>query len=401
MGFGVIEGKNEVKRFDIGTSALEVGSSEALEDVTVIGDRFSVGDLGNHLAMIHILPGSPTNQNGYTLQLYNVTAGSVADSETREYADGGMQVFLFTFNVTNTADLYEIRIVISGGYGNTFKINLSPLVFKMAIMPMNAASSGAVSGSGTAGYITKWTAAGVIGNSSITDNGTTVAVNTSLSVTATQTRLGVASSLAGSLVYANATNANTVTLQSGVTSASYVLTLPLAQGGASQVLTNDGTGVLSWSTPATGTVGGTGSANTLAKFTAASTIGNSTITDDGTTVTVNTSLSVTATQARLGVASSLTGSLVYANATNANTVTLQSGVTSASYVLTLPLAQGGASQVLTNDGTGVLSWSTPTTGMVGGTGSANTLAKFTAASTIGNSAIRRGLMQHRAASESR
>src|SRR5258708_24173033 len=50
------------------------------------------------------------------------------------------------------------------------------------------------------------------------------------------------------------------------------------------------------------------------------------------------------------------GSLVYSNSTNANTLTFNSGVTSATYALTLPVAQGAANTALTNDGTGVLTW---------------------------------------------
>jgi len=59
----------------------------------------------------------------------------------------------------------------------------------------------------------------------------------------------------------------------------------------------------------------------------------------------------------LGTASSATGQLVYQNSTNANTVTLQSGATSGSYTMTLPLAIAGAGEVLTDAaGNGVLSW---------------------------------------------
>lgn len=57
-----------------------------------------------------------------------------------------------------------------------------------------------------------------------------------------------------------------------------------------------------------------------------------------------------------GVASTTNGTLVFKNSTNANTLTINSGVTSASHSWTLPLAQGAASTMLTNDGSGVLSW---------------------------------------------
>jgi hypothetical protein len=60
----------------------------------------------------------------------------------------------------------------------------------------------------------------------------------------------------------------------------------------------------------------------------------------------------------IGNSSSTTGSLFFYNATNSNTVTINSGVSTVSYGLTLPLAQSAASKtsILTNDGTGQLSW---------------------------------------------
>ena len=59
--------------------------------------------------------------------------------------------------------------------------------------------------------------------------------------------LGTASSAAGAVIYKNATNANTVTIQSGVTSASYTLTLPTAVAAVTgYVLSSTDAGVLSW-----------------------------------------------------------------------------------------------------------------------------------------------------------
>lgn len=62
--------------------------------------------------------------------------------------------------------------------------------------------------------------------------------------------------------------------------------------------------------------------------------------------------------ARFGLASTTTGSLIFNNSSNANTITIQSGVTSSTHALTLPTAQGAANTVLTNDGSGNTSWNT-------------------------------------------
>lgn len=84
-----------------------------------------------------------------------------------------------------------------------------------------------------------------------TIGGTTPAVGTFTTGTfgsASSLTLGTASSAVGGLIFKNSTNANTVTWQSGATSGTYALTLPLAVAGAGEVLTDAaGDGVLSWS----------------------------------------------------------------------------------------------------------------------------------------------------------
>jgi hypothetical protein len=61
--------------------------------------------------------------------------------------------------------------------------------------------------------------------------------------------------------------------------------------------------------------------------------------------------------ARFGLASTTSGSLIFNNSSNTNTLTLQTGTTSSSYTITLPAAQGAANTTLVNNGSGVLSWS--------------------------------------------
>ncbi len=63
---------------------------------------------------------------------------------------------------------------------------------------------------------------------------------------------------------------------------------------------------------------------------------------------------------RIGKASSATSELQFANASNSNIVSIKASTsTSGSYTLTLPVDDGTANQVLKTDGSGVLSWTTP------------------------------------------
>jgi hypothetical protein len=58
----------------------------------------------------------------------------------------------------------------------------------------------------------------------------------------------------------------------------------------------------------------------------------------------------------LGGASAANGSLLFYNSGNTNTVTIQSGTTATSYSMTLPTAQATSGDVLQNNGSGILSW---------------------------------------------
>ena len=120
-----------------------------------------------------------------------------------------------------------------------------------------------VTGTGLSGAIPKFTTTGsTIGSSIIYDNGTQIGINT-LSPTFTLDVNGT-SRVSGVL-----------TLSSTISNGTYTYTLPSATG----------TLALTSAIPAN-PVGGTGTTNYLPKFTGASTIGNSAITDDGTTVTL-------------------------------------------------------------------------------------------------------------------
>jgi hypothetical protein len=143
---------------------------------------------------------------------------------------------------------------------------------------------------------------------------------------------------------------------------------------------------------------GTGSVNTIPKFTASGTIGDSSLIDNGSTLTVGTlatpvdidltgdltlfggsistavsplnitsntaiqgtlSISSDATiqggELTLGIANTQTGSIVVNSFSTSNTVTLQAGATSSSYALTLPTSLGSSGDCLVDtNGSGAL-----------------------------------------------
>ncbi len=180
--------------------------------------------------------------------------------------------------------------------------------------------------------------------------------------------IGVAGTTAGVLNLANGTNTNISSLQAvaptGTGTAAY--SLPSIAGGASDTvcllsLANcTGTG---------GSISGTGTSGKLAKFSAANNIVDSTLSEAGTTVTASGNVAIQgANSLSLGTAgpSGNTGSVAFKNSANANTVTLQSGVSASNFSLTLPTTGGSNGDCLQSTGGGVLAFTACTGGAGGG-----------------------------------
>lgn len=108
---------------------------------------------------------------------------------------------------------------------------------------------------------------------------------------------------------------------------------------------SDGTG---------GNINGSGSTNRLAKFSGAQAIGDSSITDDGTTVTTTVDLVIQGGNVTAGTSSQL-GSFVLHDG-NGQTTTLQAGDSAGDLTLTLPNAAGSQYQCLKYDTGGQLIW---------------------------------------------
>lgn len=167
-------------------------------------------------------------------------------------------------------------------------------------------------------------------------------------------------------------SSGTLSLVVPATVTTYSLTWPSAQGGASTVLTNDGSGNLSWAA-----AGGsspwqtTGSIVNLVTSTNNVTIGSSAaggkLFVDGDTNEIQLQVQANGTQtanvqewqnsggtARMAVTNGF--GLLFAGSTSGN-LTFLSPATYTTYTVTWPAAQGGASTFLQNDGSGNLSWS--------------------------------------------
>ncbi len=254
-----------------------------------------------------------------------------------------------------TTNSYALTLPLAQGAANTVLTNNGAGALSWA------AAAGATANNGltvVGGNVQLGGANALLGNTNIISGGFNLAFTGTGNF-----QLGQASTSTGELDFFNNASANQVGITAGNTTNSYNMTLPLAQGAANTVLTNNGAGALSWTAPAGATanngltvVGGNvqlGGANAL--------LGNTTITNAG----FNLAIAGTG-KFQLGVGAASTGTMEFNNATNANTVDIKAGTTTTSYGLTLPLAQGAANTVLTNNGAGVLSWAA-----AAGGGSAN------------------------------
>lgn len=178
------------------------------------------------------------------------------------------------------------------------------------------------------------------------------------------------SSQAGTLVLHDGQGSGfTGTIDVTTLSGSQTYTLPDASGEICLTSGNcagSGTGV-------TSTVGG--ATNRLAKFTAAQNIENSTITDDGTTVTTSVNMVIQGGSATLGTTGQ-TGSLVLHDGNGGQTTTLQAGNSSGNLTFILPTGAGTGFQCLKKGTGNQLIWD-DCEGGGGGTSGVTSLNTFT------------------------
>ncbi|MFS4459084.1 hypothetical protein [Bdellovibrio sp. HCB2-146] len=155
-----------------------------------------------------------------------------------------------------------------------------------------------------------------------------------------------------------------VGFQPAAAAGSTVYTLPAADGTGGYVLSTNGSGVLSW-IPAGTTPGdaGYGSGNKgVVAFNSNATTSGISVASGVATVNMTQTAEVSKVLQLDGSGKAMVKGLDLKGTTNSLTLSPASGT--AAYTLTFPAAQGGSGQVLSNDGSGGLSWVTALTGSI-------------------------------------
>ncbi|MGZ3806012.1 MAG: beta strand repeat-containing protein, partial [Pseudobdellovibrionaceae bacterium] len=177
-----------------------------------------------------------------------------------------------------------------------------------------------------------------------------------------------------------------VSLRYPSTAANTTLTLPSSAGSASQFLQTDGAGNLSWASPSSslpalastqvwvGNASGAAAEVSLSGDISSITSAGAVTVNKTTTAQANKLLSLDGS----GIATSMGNQL---NGTTSGSVTLQAAGATTNYSLTFPAVQGSSGQILSNNGSGVLSWVTPVSSSTGFINGGNS---FGANSSLGN-----------------
>ena len=214
----------------------------------------------------------------------------------------------------------------------------------------------------------------------IVDGNGTLKVNTIVPISGTFTLGNVANAFDiqgdGASTISSKTGLFTTTVGFAAASANKTISFPNLDGTVCLSSGNCSGAAAALTTPG-GTIG------RLTKFTGVQEIDNSIIGEDSLTsvVTINSGSLVIqgaplSSALTLGVAGlgGVTGKIDFKNATNSNTVSLQSGTTSVNgLTFTLPTTGGSSGQCITTDGSGVLGYSTCLSGAGGGAGGVTSL----------------------------
>jgi hypothetical protein len=218
---------------------------------------------------------------------------------------------------------------------------------KFSVQPSgNVAATGTINGQTISGSASFSGSMAIAGNTTLTGdiavNGGDITSTGALNITPTGTLTVGSSSQTVALQGGASSNfvvtsgANTTTVNFQAPTANVTYRIPTAAAGSYDICTTVGNCVGSGG--GVSTVGGT--TNKLAKFTGAQAIGDSSITDNGTTVTTTANMTVQGGTLTAGVANTQTGSLVLAYGSANFSSTITPGTLTANRSYTLPDAGG-------------------------------------------------------------
>ncbi|WP_413288832.1 tail fiber domain-containing protein [Bdellovibrio sp. HCB337] len=161
------------------------------------------------------------------------------------------------------------------------------------------------------------------------------------------------------------TGTGKATIQTSGAFTNYVLTLPTDDGNANQVLSSNGSGVLSWATVLTGVSNTANLAdskiwvgNASGKAVEVSMSGDATISNTGVVTVDKTQAAVASKILQLDSSSVASTKGVNVSGSTSGTIAIRGLAAAGTYTLTLPPDDGTANQVLSTNGSGVLSWVT-------------------------------------------
>jgi hypothetical protein len=266
MSYGVINGLTGSYKITPARTKLPISSILPASDLVAgaTPDTFVVQLTGLYQVDLSINLSSPGNNVLFTLELFNVTTGTMVQQRTGTVPGQAYpEVMYFGFNWDNLSATDEYAFYITpdlGAFYKDYALLVSDLNFR-AVVQMFGGSG--VLGTGTAGAIPVWTAHDTIGDSIMTQAGATITV-------------------AGAVSLAGANNATFMEFTDGQNVA-----VSAANQGRIRYNVNTQTFEFSENAGAWADLSGVGpgTTNKIAKFTSANTVGDSSLTDLGTGIT--------------------------------------------------------------------------------------------------------------------
>jgi hypothetical protein len=181
MSSGILTAHHNV-RFGKATQRISISYTEANTGITTVGDTFSLAD--SQLYTIHAIlqAGGQGETKSFLIDLFDETTNTVIRSFNGQANAfiGGSDVS-FVFSLTSTAGhKYSLRITAQGSGINDNMLTLANC--RTIIQGFGTGAGSPISGSGTVNTLAKFTAPTTLGNSSISDDGVTVAITEPLSI---------------------------------------------------------------------------------------------------------------------------------------------------------------------------------------------------------------------------